>query len=296
MKRKQKLLFFWIGGLIIIACLAWLALSLLNKTAVNVQRDVQYGMAQGQPITLDIFTPPNQLAFNRPAIVFVHGGAWAAGDKRDFEDMARGLAEQGYVGFSVSYRLVMEDANQFPAQLDDVQRAVRWIRLHASEYRINPQRLCAIGGSAGGHLVSLLGTSDTRDNSDAELAPYSSRVNCVVAMYAPQDLTVPLVQGSAVDAAVIDLIGTTREENMQAFAHASPLFHIDTNTAPFLIVHGVQDPLVPLDQAERFYAALQAAGIPSDLLIFEDEGHSILRTENVNLFIKRLLAFLKTYR
>jgi len=297
-KRPSRPLTGILPGLALLLCvglsLAAVWFSQQGSSPIKIERDISYGLVDGQPLLLDTYSIPWQPGQpQRAALIFIHGGGFAAGDKQDFDFLAKGLAAEGYITFSINYRLVKDKANKYPAQLDDVQRAVRWVRSQAEEYHLNPSRLCAIGGSAGGHLASMLGTTDTRDNSDPTLSAYSSRVTCVVALYAPQDLTVPLSIETGAEAAVLNLIGQSREAAFEKFREASPLYHIDQFTAPFLIFHGTLDPLVPVDQAQQFHAALQTAGVSSELILFEGEGHSIEKPENIQIFSERLRAFLQ---
>lgn len=271
-----------------------------EQNKVEIEENIVYGEADGQKLLLDIYQPA-QKTNPCPAVILVHGGGWTEGDKRDFADWGQGLAREGYVAFSVGYRLVKKEnekyRNHFPAQLDDVQRAVRWVRANAKKYNVNPHRIGAAGASAGGHLVSLLGTTDTRDNSDPKLAPYSSRVQCVIDIFGPADLTVkfPLLPDLDVDELVTNLIGKSRQEAPQLYRAASPIFRIDQKTVPFFIVHGTEDALVPLDQSQRFYDALQKAGIESKLLILQNEGHGFQKKENVDKFAGEAMAFLNRH-
>lgn len=295
----------WLG--IPLAALAILLTTLLRPGVstraqqgmpVETEYDIAYGEAGGQKLLLDVFRPTGQAAKRtRPAVLFVHGGGWAGGDKRDFRDMARGLAGAGYVCFSAGYRLVTPTKNKYPAQIDDVQRAVRWIRANAGKYGVDPRRVGALGASAGGHLVALLGTRDTRDNHDPALARYSSRVACVVDLFGPTDLTakLPSPPGLDVQALLTSLMGKPLEQARALYRDASPLFHVDGKSSPFLIFHGAEDPLVPLDQSRRFHAALGRAGVASTLIVFQGEGHGFAKPENQARFIRETLAFFNRY-
>ncbi len=250
--------------------------TLLPRTEPNVV----YGQANGQDLKMDIYLPAGHDPASGqrvPGIVAVHGGAWRGGDKKDMILVAAPLIGDGYVVGSIGYRLFGPGArakNVYPAQLDDCQRAVRWLRAHADQYGVDPQRIGAIGASAGGHLVALLGTCDTRDNSDRDLAKYSSRVQAVVDVFGPTDLTRNFSQlrfgSGTVQTLVDDFLGPDGKRNARA---ASPLFHIDKATVPFLIIHGDKDPIVPVDQSRDFHAALRKAGKESTYIELPNEGH-----------------------
>lgn len=262
--------------------LRYLAICLVMAgAALGVQaqeeKDVVFGEAGGEQLKLDVYRKADQKGV-LPAIIAVHGGGWVGGDKREFADVCRGLSENGFVAFSVNYRLVKENSNKWPAQLDDVQRAVRWIRANAAKYKIDPDRLGALGASAGGHLVAFLGTRDTRDNSDAALANYSSRVTCVIDLFGPTDFTLKPEEAniSPIGMSLVqNFIGKTPEEAPEAYKDASPIAFVDKKTAPMLIYHGTADPLVPFDQSQRLYDRLKKEGIEVQFIKGEGEGHSL---------------------
>jgi len=260
---------------------------------VTAERDIPFGIADGQKLLLDVCRPEGLAAKPRPAVILVHGGGWAAGDKKDFFDAATGLAQQGYVAFSVNYRLAAGGRNPWPAQLDDVQRAVRWVRAHAGTYGVDPKRIGALGHSAGGHLVACLAARETRDNSDPELAPYSSRVTCAVDMSGPVDLVTsdnPQAAGT-----IANLFGGPAAEHPELARDASPILFVDAKTAPILIVHGRIDSLVAVRHAEQFDAALRKAGVESTLLIFDNEGHGITDRLDASRMITTALGFLNAH-
>ena len=293
---------FWWPLLLILAAL-FLGAKLKENSDVKIERDVIYGKAGGENLLLDVFYPPTEsapkAASTRAAILLVHGGGWSTGDKKDFDDLGRGLARAGYVAFSANYRLLSGTKNRFPAQIDDVQRAVRWIRSRAATDKIDPKRLGAMGGSAGGHLVALLGTTDTRDNSDKTLAKFSSRVACVVDINGPADLTaefpaIAAEDGLHVEELVRNFIGAPRSK-AAAYRAASPLFHIDKKAVPFLIFHGAQDTLVPVDQSQRFEKALTKNGTAAELVVFAGEGHGFAKQENNEILGVKTVAFFAKY-
>jgi len=264
----------------------------------TTQNDVEFGTAGGKKLLLDVMRPVGDAAA-RPAVIMVHGGGWIGGNKRDMRPFAEPIAREGMVVFNVSYRLAFGRENTWPAQLDDVQRAVRWVRRNAATYGVDPARIGAMGASAGGHLVAMLGLVDTRDNSDASLAGFSSRVKCVVDIFGPTDLAddlskkVPL--GMSANDMVRQLLGGTPAEKPEAAREASPLFRIGKEPAAFQIWHGRKDSIVPADHSERLHAALKQAGATSELIIFEDEDHGWKRKENQARFAKEAMSFLKQH-
>lgn len=238
------------------------------QEAVRVNKEVEYGQAGGESLKLDLYEPANAAGAQKfPGLIFVHGGGWSGGDKGEFAAQAREMASRGYVAVSVNYRLAPK--HRYPANVDDVQRAVRWLRSHAEEHHLDPNRIGAMGASAGGHLVSLLGLLETRDTNSAGPDAPSSRVNCVVDYFGRMDLTLP--QGGHDYRP--DYIGSSLPEGMSAYREASPINHIDSHTVPFLIVHGARDPQVSPEQSQWMLAALDKAGIEASLLILAGQGH-----------------------
>jgi acetyl esterase/lipase len=281
---------------IVLAAACLLALTLCTACrppAVISEYDIVYGIADEQPLLLDLYRPAAPAATPRPAVVFVHGGGWAAGDKRDFGVGAQALARQGYVALSVNYRLASRGRNPWPAQLDDVQRAVRWLRANAQTYNIAPRRIGAVGHSAGGHLVACLATRETRDNADPALAVCSSRVTCAIDLSGPVDLVTS--DNPQADGIIANLLGATNHARPDLARDASPILFVDAKTAPVFIVHGRRDDLVDVRHAEQFAAALRKAGVETRILLFDEEGHGLSKPANADRMIRESLAFLKAH-
>jgi len=245
---------------------------------IIVQKDVPYGEAGGQKLLLDIFRPADSAPGTRAALIEIHGGAWSAGDKSEFSEIGEELARRGYVVFSINYRLVTDTSNRWPAQIEDARRAVQWVRAHAVDYNIDPQRVGAMGGSAGGHIVACLGVSDVRATGDPALDRFSSRPDCVLMLAGPTDLTDDfarkVAEGEWCQQQVDRLLGGPASSHHSLALSASPLFHVDFHTAPTLIVQGRTDTIVPVDHAERFAAALSKAGVKNTLVILKG-GHDL---------------------
>ena len=274
LRLSVLLLCVWLALLPDMAC----ARQAANALPIREETDVAYGTAGSAKLLLDAYTPGDTTR-KHPAIVLIHGGAWAFGDKKFYTPMCRALAAKGFAAFTINYRLVTPTTNKYPAQIDDAQRAVRWIRAHADKYNVDPARMGALGDSAGGHLSALLGMRDTRDNSDTELAAQSSRVQCVVDFYGPADFTIAPTSADVSSGAVgliTNFLGKTQAEAPEVYKESSPLTYVDKQAAPFLIIHGSADPLVPISQSERLYDALKAAGVPVTLLLAYKQGHGFL--------------------
>jgi len=219
-------------------------------------RDVVYGDVGGRALRLDILRPDPVPDAPMPAIVHIHGGGWMGGSKDD-SNPNEGLARAGFFTVNVEYRLSPEAV--FPAQIQDVKRAVRWLRAHASEYHVDPARIGAWGHSAGGHLAALLGTSGD--------------VQAVVALSPPTDLRFP-EEWNPWPASVLDaLFGRPPDERQELARQASPLCFVGPGVPPFLIIHGEQDDVVPVAQAERLYRALTEAGGDAALVRLSCAAH-----------------------
>jgi len=256
--------------------------------SVTVNENVSYGPA----LRLDVYQPAEPGAKLRPAIVLIHGGGWTSLDKSTMRTMGRFLARFGFVAFSVDYRLFQAQGNRWPAQLDDAQRAVRWIRANAAAYGVNPQRIGAFGHSAGAQLAALLGMEDTRDNSDSTLAAYSSRVQAVVDVSGPSDFTLDHeAEGSQF---LSDFLGAEYAKHPEVWRDASPAFRVSKGDAPFLIVHGTDDQNVSIAQAQELFDKLQAAGVPASF-VKVDEGHTFRTPEARRQLAVETLAFFNRY-
>lgn len=246
-------------------------MSQVARERFAVNRGVVYGTVVDAPLLLDVYRPLRREEPG-PAVVLIHGGGMWTGSRAHMAQPAQHLALAGYVAFSVDYRLVDLETgrNGWPAQLDDVQLAVRWVRAHAATYGVDRDRIGAYGWSAGGQLAALLGARDTRD-ATAPLAHYSSRVACVVDLAGDVDLAAYTEPPALHE--VVALLGGTSQQVPDRYRDVSPLSWVDWHTAPFLIIHGDRDDVVPLAQSQRLVAALRAAGVETEYLELPGAGH-----------------------
>jgi acetyl esterase/lipase len=205
----------------------------------------------------------------RAAILVVHGGSWIRGDKADiaWRAVCQWLASAGYVTLSINYRLAPD--HLFPAAIDDVQAAVAWLREReqVTRFDIDPARIGAFGGSAGGNLVALLGTRGTGDQTSG------SRVAAVADLSGPIDLTGLAATDDFVPVQLAYL-GCDTEEDCPAAIDASPFYAIDSTDPPFFVGHSSAE-RIPLAQSEIFVAGLRAAGVSVDFVTVEGTLHSI---------------------
>jgi acetyl esterase/lipase len=235
----------------------------------TVDSDIPYCTMDGQELVMDLYWP-SEGAGPFPLAVYVHGGGWTTGDKTEnMKQYAKELTSRGIVVAAVEYRLAPTD--KFPAMIEDVKCAVRHLRSNAVTYNIDPERIGAFGGSAGGHIVNLLGTADASAGWD-DVGAYqgvSSRVAAVVDLFGPTDLRVEFNGNSA--QSIKNVFGTT---DYAAMGFASPITYVTPDDPPFLVFHGEEDTLVPIAQSEAFVAALQKAGVEVTFVRVKNAGHS----------------------
>jgi len=240
----------------------------------RVLQDVVYCSMDGVPLHADIYFPKNGSG-TTPLLIYIHGGGWRSGNKSGgtgFMDFPA-LLDAGFTITSIDYRLAPE--YKMPAMIEDVKCAVRSFRAHAADYNIDPNHIGAWGVSAGGHLVSMLGTSDESAGFDVgEYLEYSSRVQAVVDMFGPADfLTFPFSGHSSMVAS--NVFGTT-DSSAPIFASASPVTYISADDPPFLILQGDADQTVPLSQSQEFYDKLAGTGVDTQLIIVEGGEHGLM--------------------
>jgi acetyl esterase len=230
---------------------------------VQVEHDLTYRKIDGEQLKLDAYLPSGGGV--RPGVMVIYGGGWILGSKELSGPMAEMLAERGYVAFAMDYRLAPQ--HPFPAAVDDVRASTAWVRDHAAEFKVDPARIGAIGGSAGGHLAAMLATSG-RGPLDR-----GSRVVAAVSWAGPMDLHPDKFGPDAlpyVDA-FLDCLSSPCEESK--ILAASPISQVDPSDAPLFIANGDSDLLVPPDQATRMSAALDRARVSHQLFIVPNAGH-----------------------
>lgn len=271
-------------------------------TALRILRGIEFARPQNAgPLLLDLYLPgaPAEDQGGLPAVIHFHGGGWRTGERSSLGPGVDGLglspieelAGAGFVVASADYRLT--DTATFPAQLLDAKAAVRWLRAHAVDYGVDPDRIYAWGDSAGGHLASLVGlaaraaepkVTEAAEPTEPDANPASGgddRVAAVAAWYPPTDLERMGGQARPDAVARADdpgsrealLLGAQPADAPDKARAASPLTYVHPDAPPFLLIHGTSDRFVPVAQSTGFAVALEAAGNAVELLLLEDADH-----------------------
>jgi acetyl esterase len=252
---------------------------------VEVVSAIEYGAVDGVPLLLDACLPPDRDPDEAavPGILVIHGGSWRQGtrDSVGWRAVCTWLASAGYPAFSITYRLAPE--HRFPAGFEDAQTAVEWLRddEQAERFGIDPDRIGVFGGSAGGNLAALLGTTGSGDLTTG------SRVAAVADLSGPIDLTGVAVTDDFAPRQ-LDYLGCATFQRCPQARQASPNFQVDASDPPFFIAHSTVE-MIPLPQSERFVERLRDAGIDVEFLVAEGTLHSIALLDDD--LKQRLVAF-----
>ncbi|MFO0959298.1 MAG: alpha/beta hydrolase [Isosphaeraceae bacterium] len=268
---------------------AWIVKARQDPPPANVEftPNIVYREVGGETLHLDL-ARPRYAEGPAPCVVFIHGGGWRAGSRREYREGLFGSASQGIAAVSIQYRFAPR--NTFPSQLDDVKSAVRFVREHAGKWKIDPDRIAVMGGSAGAHLALLLATTADEDPVDS---PGSTTVKAAVSFAGPTDLTRTFPDASRF--MVEDLLGPGGKADVAARRSASPIHHLNAGDPPVLLIHGTKDELVPYDQATEFARACKEAGVEAELLTIEGGGHGGGDPEAWKQAILRSFGFLREH-
>ena len=255
---------------------------------VKILRNLPYAETDNPRQTLDLAIPsePAPEKAGRPLVIWIHGGGWKNGDKASGHRPNRlpALVETGkFAGASIAYRLSGEA--EWPAQIHDCKAAIRWLRGNAEKYGIDPKRIAVWGSSAGGHLVSMLGSSGGVKELEGKLGKHlkqSSRVSAVINYYGPSallqmdDYPSKIVHNDP-NSPESQLIGNPVQKSKPKALQASPLHQVSKDDAPHIHFHGTDDPLVPFNQSKIYHEALKKAGVQSVLITSKGGGHNMPR-------------------
>jgi acetyl esterase/lipase len=260
----------------IAACLCLITASFAQTAGVKSHRDLIYVEGGHERHKLDLYLP-EKAGGPLPLIIWVHGGGWQNGSKDGCPPLRGGYIESGYAVASINYRLSGHAV--FPAQIEDCKAAIRWLRAHSKEFGLDAKRFGVWGSSAGGHLVALLGTSgEVKEFDVGANLDQSSRVQAVCDYYGPTDLAVFVTtpgyeRHATADAPEAKLIGGAVLENKAKAARVNPITYVSKDDPPFLIVHGDQDPTVPINQSQLLFEALKKTGVSAHFHTIHGAGH-----------------------
>lgn len=237
--------------------------------AANITRDVEYATVEGRSLKLDLYLAPEGTAPQPPLLVYIHGGAWRAGDKSEMP--LSKLVAQGFPVASVDYRLSTEA--RFPAQAFDIKAAIRFLRAEGTKYHVDASRIVIVGSSAGGHLAALTGVTNGVKELEGTLGAHlteSSAVQGIISLYGASDLQTILSQstphGLSVRVPALDLLLGAQPDKVPDLAKlASPVTHVDPTDPPLLLIHGDEDPQMPYQQSEELLHAYEGVKRPAHL-------------------------------
>lgn len=234
-----------------------------SEERMNIVRDVVYAKEGSKSLGLDIYTPSSEA--RNGLIVWIHGGAWRSGSKKSVPIL--GLVKKGWTLASVDYRLSGEA--RFPAQMHDIKAAIRFLRTNRSRYGLRADRVFIVGASAGGHLAALAGVTNDHSVLEGTVGgnkAASSSIQGIISLYGASNLTTILNQstphGLSVRVPALDaFIGGQPDDLVDEARLASPVFHVDVNDPPLLMIHGDQDPQMPINQSIELLGKYEAVGL-----------------------------------
>jgi acetyl esterase/lipase len=263
-----------------------------DEPKVRTVYNLIYNQVDATELKLDLVCPAKGDG-PFPAVVVIHGGAWRMGQKSLMRGMLMQFARRGYAAIAPQYRFCPKDT--FPAQVHDVKAAVRWLKAHAVEYRVDTAHIGAVGFSAGGHLALMLGVTGPQDGLEGPAPPGSpdTQIQAVVNYFGPTDLT-------ATDFPAItqswnrDFLGGTPEAKPEIAARASPVTYVTRDDAPMLTFQGTSDQFVPASQAVKLAEAQTQAGVPGHIELLIGARHGF-DTPELDRTLQAAHAFFDLY-
>ena len=272
-------------------------IEMTESAEIRVERGIPFADIGGMALKLDLYRPANN--DKSPLIVWVHGGAWRGGSRTSMP--LKAFVAKGYAIASVDYRL--SPVARFPAQVHDIKASIRFLRANATKLNLDTKNITIAGASAGGHLVALVGTSNGHPALEGTVGRHleeSSDVQSIVSYYGASNLSTILKQstphGLGVRIPALQLLLGGQPEDKRAIAElASPVFHVDKNDPPLLLLHGDQDPQMPINQSHELHGRYKAAGLPVSLVVLHGAAHGGAafydeeRNDSVLKFLKKHL-------
>jgi acetyl esterase/lipase len=281
--RYMLLAFAAIIGVVLMAGIAWVVrYQSLNDDSEELAlvpdwSDVTYCSPAGAAQKLDLYLPHDADSGLWPVLVYVHGGGFVGGDKRKGSGLTDipAMVARGYAVAAINYRLTRDD--RFPAAIQDVKCAIRFLRAGSRVYNLDPTRVGIWDGSAGGNLAPLAGLAGPDAGFEAgQYLDQSSAVRAVADMFGPTDLTAP--DFNRLQRYLLNRAFGTTDASDPTLVAASPVNYAHAGAPPFLILHGTQDTAVPLSQSQRFHGRLLAAGADAQLIVVSNANHNFKPT------------------
>jgi acetyl esterase/lipase len=230
---------------------------------------------------MDVYLPANRDTANTKVILFIHGGGWNSGDKNDFNVDIGAIRKDipDYAVFNINYHLAANGTNRFPVQISDIDLALNYIESQALQYKINTNKICLIGASAGAHLALLYAYKNNR----------GGKIKAIIDLFGPADLTdmynnhpIPL-QARPV---LVNFLGTTPAANPEIYRDASPVNFINAQSVPTRIFHGGADIVVPIKQSTALKDKLQANNVKVEMTTYSTEGHGWYGNNLLDTYVK----------
>lgn len=264
---------------------------LINQTPdipedIEELKNIEYKNINGKSLQLDIYIPRN-IRKPAPLLVFIHGGAWKGGKRSDYLIYLVDFAKRGYITATVSYRLLKD--GPYPACAEDITDAVRWFFRNGEKYGYDPDRVALIGGSAGAHLA-LLAAYEWKNQAtadDSTYAPEQHRIQAVVDIYGPVDLTTGYARTHPL---ITAFLANTYEQSPELYRQASPVHYLNRNSPPTMILHGTSDELVPISQSDMFKTRLDSLGVPNVYYRVPLWPHTMDIVKRVNDFSQKKMS------
>jgi len=241
--------------------------------APTVEKDIEYAVVDAESMRLDLYKP----ATPGPLLVYLHGGAWENGNKSGMPLAA--LVEHGYAIASVEFRPASK--SPFPGQVHEIKAAIRFLRSQAGRFGYDASRIGIVGASSGGHLAAVVGTSNGMPELEGALGDHdgeSSAVQAIVSYFGASNLTTILPQSTPFglrvrEPALQRLLGSAPADNEALAKLASPVFQVDGNDPPLFLLHGDQDPQMPINQSHELQGAYEKAGLPAEFIVVHGAAH-----------------------
>jgi acetyl esterase/lipase len=256
-------------------CLGLLAPHLTNAQAAREYKDIVYAVVDGKSLAMDVYLPANIKA--PPLVVWAHGGAWYLYDKKQYP---KALVDAGFAVASLDFRQSTEA--RFPAQVYDIKAGIRFLRAKAHDYGYRTDRIAIAGASSGGHLAAMVGVTNGSQELEGTVGDYlneSSKVQAIVDYFGASDLTTILAQSTPFglgvrQPALEKLLGGQPDKVPELARLASPVFHVDQSDPPLLLLHGDQDPQMPINQAHELQGAYEKLGLDAQLIVVHGAAHA----------------------